>query len=187
MNSTPSSAPESWTWDGDHLAHGSLVLGVLWAVAPELRIGASWSGGPFLELPLTGTLPVGTDRWDYRQRILDFEATLNRGPVVVRSELFLDSWDVPNVEDAAKDLSWYVEAQSDVAAGLWLAARYGAIDYAQLGTRTPWDYDARRVQLSTGYRIVRNAEIKAEWMKNDLSGPLDPSDDLLSFQLWWAY
>jgi hypothetical protein len=108
----------------------------------------------------------------------------------VRSELFLDSWDVPNVADPADELSWYVEAQSDVVAGLWLAARFGAIRYEELtsgGATTAWDYDARRVQLSAGYRLVRNAELKAEWMGDHLSRPSEPRDDLISFQLWWAY
>jgi class 3 adenylate cyclase len=191
MNSVPSSAPESWAWDADRLAHGSLVLGALWSAAAELTVGASWSRGPYLESPFTGTLPGGADRWDFRQRILALEATYSRGPLVARGELFHDSWDVPNVSDAADDLSWYVEAQSDVVAGLWLAARFGAIHYLDLengsGSPATWDYDVRRLQASVGYRLVRNAEIKAEWMRNDLSGPRDPSDNLLSFQLWWSY
>jgi adenylate cyclase len=191
MNSVPSSAPESWGWDAERLAHGSLVLGALWAATAELTLGASWSRGPYLDSSFVGPIPSGSDRWDFRQRILGVEATYSRGPVVARGELFHDRWEVPNVGDAADDLSWYVEAQSDLVAGLWLAARFGAIHYLALedgsGATATWDYDVRRLQASVGYRIVRNAEIKAEWMGNELSGPRDPSDDLLSFQLWWTY
>jgi class 3 adenylate cyclase/peptidyl-tRNA hydrolase len=191
MNSVPSSAPESWEWSQDRITHGALVLGAIWSAAPELTVGASWSRGPFLDATVRGALPTGTDRWDFLQRIFGFEATFTRGPVIARAELFHDSWDVPNVSDAANDLSWYVEAQSDVLAGLWLAARFGAIHYAALGGggggASVWDYDVRRLQGSVGYRMVRNAEVKAEWIWNDMSGPLDPSDDLLSLQLWWAY
>jgi hypothetical protein len=190
MNSVPSSAPESWGWDADGIEHGSPVLGALLSVTPALSVGASWSTGPFLETPLGGTLPAGADRWDFRQRIVGLEATYSRGPAVVRSEVFFDRWDIPNVDLPAEDVAWYVEGQSDLVAGLWLAARLGGVHYATLagsGASAPWDYDLRRIQLAAGYRIVRNAEIKAEWMANSMSGPLDPSDDLLSFQLWWAY
>lgn len=192
MNSAPSSAPGSWDWDGDRLRHGSQVLGAEWAVVPELRVGASWSQAPFLEPPLAnGALPAGTDRWDYRQYTWGLDAAFSRGPAIVRGELYHDGWEIPNVRDEATELAWYLEAQSDVVAGVWLAARYGAIAFGDLesstGTPSQWDYDVSRVQLGAGYRIVRNAELKLEWLRDRRSGPFDRRADLLSAQIWWAY
>ncbi len=109
---------------------------------------------------------------------------------MARAELFHDRWEIPNVADDATDLSWYVEAQSDLLAGLWVAGRLGATRFGEVaaasGPPAAWDYDVWRTQLSAGYRVVRNAELKLEWMRDDAAGPLDPRDDLLSAQLWWA-
>lgn len=109
---------------------------------------------------------------------------------MARAEAFRDSWEVPNVAEAATDLSWYAEVQSDLIAGVWLAGRIGAIHYGEIAAgsgRAQWDHDVVRGQIAAGYRVARNAEIKLEWMRNDSEGPLDPSDDLWSAQLWWAY
>jgi len=191
MNGVPSSAPPAWSWSGGSVADGAPVLSVGWSASPELRLGGSWTRGAFLRPLLRGALPAGTERSDFKQQLWGLEAAFSRGPAVVRSEVFYDQWDVPNVNDRAADVSGYLEVQSDVVAGLWIAARLAAIHYRDItngsGAAAPWDYDVRRAQLTAGYRLVRNAELKVELMRTDTVGPLDPRDDLLAVQLWWAY
>lgn len=191
MNSVVSSAPDWWALDLDGFGHGALVVGAGWLASPELRLGASWTRGPYFGPLASGTLPAGSDRWDFDQEVWGAEASFSRGPVVVRGELFHDSWEVPNVADEATDLSWYVEAQSDLMAGLWVAGRVGATHFGEIenpaGQSAQWDYDVWRTQLSAGYRVVRNAEIKIEWLRDDAAGRFDARDDLLSAQLWWSY
>ena len=191
MNSAASSAPAQWSWDSDRLEHGAWVASVGARISPELRLGASWTRGPYLE-PLTpGALPAGAALEDYEQELLGVEAVFSGGPFVLRGEAFHDRWDVPNMEDDPVDLSWYLEGQTDLMAGLWVAARLGAIHYQEVEGGAigpaPWDHDVRRIQLSAGHRLARNLEAKLEWMHTDMEGPLDTRDDLLSMQLWWAY
>ncbi|HUH13657.1 MAG TPA: hypothetical protein VMK65_11125, partial [Longimicrobiales bacterium] len=72
-----------------------------------------------------------------------------------------------------------------------VAARYGAITFSDhpAGANHPdtsWDYDARRIQVGAGWQPLRNAGIKAEYMRNHTERH-DPNDDLASVQLWWAF
>ena len=191
MNSLPSSIPPSWGWNGGSVANGAPAVSVGWTASPELRLGGSWTRGPYLWPLIRGSLPTGAKASDYYQQLVGVEGVFSRGPAVLRSEVVYDWWKVPNVADNATDVSGYLEAQTDVVAGLWIAARVAAIHYRDvangLGGAAPWDYDVRRAQLSAGYRLVRNAELKVEVMHTEMDGPLDPRDDLFSVQLWWAY
>ena len=190
MNGVPSSAPAAWSWSGGSFEHGAPVLSVGWSASPELRLGGSWTRGPFLRPLVRGALPASAELSDYEQQLWGVEAAFSRGPAVVRSEVFYDQWDVPNVTDRATDVSGYLEVQSDVVAGLWIAARVAAIHYRAISNgagTAAWDYDVRRAQLTTGYRATRNVELKVELMRTKTEGPRDPADDLLSLQLWWAY
>lgn len=69
MNGVPSSAPESWAWDPDRFEHGALVVGATWAATPELRVGGSWTRGPYLEPLLRGALPAGAELHDFDQEL----------------------------------------------------------------------------------------------------------------------
>ncbi len=86
-----------------------------------------------------------------------------------------------------EELSWYLEGQIDLSPGLWTAARYGRIDFAEFADTAEWDYDVQRIQIGAGYRLARNAEIRGEWAHTMTSSPVDPEDDLFSVQLWWEF
>ena len=69
-----------------------------------------------------------------------------------------------------RDVSYYVEGQTRIAAGLFVAARYNAIHFRDLprsnGQPDRWDYDMRRWQFGAGYRLGRSSEIRGEYMIN---------------------
>lgn len=192
VNSAPSSAPAERGWSGERLTdRGSMVVAAAAQLSPELRLGFSWNRGPYREGPERDAPPGYGGRDTYLQELWGAEATWSRGPVVLRGEAFHDRWEVPNVPDDPVDVSWYVEAQTDLAAGPWGAARVGAIHYATLadeaGARETWDHGVRRLQLSGGYRLARNAGFTGEVAWTALEGPRDPHDRLVSLQAWWGF
>lgn len=197
MNSAPSSEPAVWGWDADRFQHPSLVANVGLQLNPALRLEGSWNRGPYLEPPIDGSPDPGWEWHEYLQEIFGFEAVYAAGAGVLRGEILADRWEVPNVPDDAWDLSYYVEGQMDVATGAYLAARWGEIRFNELGPgggyggagQDPrWDYDVRRIQIAGGYRVVRNAGVRAEYMLNHTDHPSgDPSDNLFSVQAWWQY
>lgn len=200
MNSAPSSEPEAWAWDADRLRRPSWVAHLGYQLSPALRLGGSYNRGPYLETPVEGALNAGREEADYVQELFGVEAVIARGGLTLRGEALADRWEVPNVPEDAWDLSYYVEGQYDVAAGAYVAARWGAIWFNELGEGDGgsalyggsddlrWDYNVRRLQLAAGYRVARDVGVQAEYM---LNGSDDPAEDsagsLLSLQLWWQY
>lgn len=201
LNSAPSGEPESWALDGTFSRSPNVAGRASVQPAPEVRMSLFYSRGPYLQDPLEGELPAGRGPDDYLQQIGGLEVVLARWLAVVRGELFLDRWEVPNVGDEVDELSWYLEGTLRPRPGLEVSARYGAIHYGRLptggggdgpyggsGPAGPrWDHDFRRLQIAVGYRLGRNVGLKGEYALNRTSGPVDPSDDLLSAQLWWEF
>jgi adenylate cyclase len=200
MNSAPSSEPAAWGWDVDRFSNPSWVVGLGADLSPALRVDGWYNRGPYLEPTVEGVLDPGWRPEDYVQEIFGVGGTYAIGRTILRAEAFADRWEVPNVPDDAWDVSYYLEGELRVRAGAYVAARFGEIRFNRLGrgfgSGSPyeggddlrWDYDTRRLQLAAGYRLARNAGIRAEYMINRTDRPQgDPSDNLFSIQLWWDY
>lgn len=207
MNGAPSSDPDTWDNFGG-FENGSVVAGASVQIVPELRLSGWFDTGPWMQR-VEIIEPVATDPEDdptfgfnaapggtlpesaYSQTLWGVEALFQRGPVSLRGEAFLDTWDVPNVPDDARDVSWYAEGQVDVTAGLFAALRYGEIRFRDIddptGGEARWDFDVTRWQFGLGYRIVRNLELRAEYMINETRAPGSAGDDLFSAQIWWEF
>jgi class 3 adenylate cyclase len=189
VTSAPAGAPRTWELDADAGLGSAWVVGIARQLGASLQVDLSWSRGPYLTEDVSG-IPAGRAFDDYRQTILGVEAIYARGPFVLRGELFDDTWEVPNLDRDLGDLSWYVEGQWDVRAGLFAAARYGSTSFESVpgSGDEGWDWDVRRIELAAGYRVARNLGIQAEVAFNRTPGAArDPSDDLAAIQLWWSY
>jgi hypothetical protein len=198
VNSAPSSEPEEWG-----LARGfrspSWVANAGAQLSPALRVELSFNTGPWLREDADG-LPSNMQASDYHQRIWGLETVFKYGRTKLRGEAFHDAWGVPNVGYDVIDLSWYVEAEQSVATAVTLAARVGGLHFLEMrgavDTADPnydaryaarWDYDIRRLQIAAGYRLARNAGLRAEVMLNDAVGPVRARNNLLAAQFWWEF
>ena len=184
-----SSASEEWGLDGDRLQSPSFTLGADYQLVPELRLGLAWTRGPYLADIETGNLPQGTSESDFVQELLSAEAVFERGRTTVRGEVFLDRWEVPNLDDDPVDVAWYAETRYDLTAGLFVAARWNEMRFNDLplgDTKEAWDHDVRRIQIGAGYRIVQNSGVRAEYALSRTDG-IDPRDDLFALQWWWQF
>lgn len=192
LNSAPSSEPHEWNalGAGDHGPSYVAHLGV--QVMPELSVGASWDRGSYLiDHPAGAPLPGGEKVSHFFQELWGLEAAFARGPVEARAELIYDTWDVPNVEEYPRDLSWYAETKVKLSPGLFAAARYSGIRFNRIATggatQEFWDYPVDRVQLAGGYRLSRTTEVRAEYMLNSTDAPPHASDDLFSVRWSWSF
>jgi hypothetical protein len=189
VSASPSSAPEQWSFDADRLRHPTFVMGAAWQPAPELRIAGAFARGPWLGAIASGVLPAGASTGEFAQQIWNAEVVFRRGRTTLRGEAFIDRWEVPNLSDDPRDVSWYIEGVQGVSAGLDLAVRFNEIRFPAIsanGVTGEWDHDVRRLQLGAAYRIMRNTGVKLEAMLNRTAGN-DPRDDLFSIQWWWAF
>ncbi|HEU4558777.1 MAG TPA: adenylate/guanylate cyclase domain-containing protein [Longimicrobium sp.] len=192
MNSAPSSEPGEWhsIGAGEHGPSYIAHLGV--KVLPELRVGVSYNRGSYLEDETTlSPLPAGEDVSHYKQRMWGFEASFARGPLEARGELLVDSWDVPNVAEYPRDVSFYLESKVKLTPGLFAAARYSGIRFDRIdngsGTQELWDYPVDRLQLAAGYRLGRSTEIRGEYMLNWTDAPPVGRDDLFAARWTWSF
>ena len=192
LNSAPSSEPHEWNaiGFGDHGPSWVAHVGV--QVMPELSLGASYDrGGYLIDHPAGAPLPAGQEVSHYFQELWGLEAAFARGPVEARAELIYDTWDVPNVEEYPRDLSWYAEAKVKLSPGLFAAARYSGIRFNRLdgggAAQVEWDYPVDRVQIAGGYRLSRTTEVRAEYMLNATDAPPHENDDLFSVRWSWTF
>jgi hypothetical protein len=193
MNSAPSSKPDAWGLSGDRLEHPSWVAAVRWKASAALEVGASYDRGPWLDAITAGTIQ-GTSgggtpsRWDFDQELVAADLSFARGSTVLRGEVIVDSWEVPNVGAPFREVAYHAEVQRDLRAGLSGAARLGAIDFRAWkgsGSNEDWDRDVVRLEGALGYRIVRNggATLSGYWQR--ASGGANTV--LVGLRTWWAF
>jgi len=192
MNSAPSSEPHEWNSLGTGKHGPSYVAHLGVQLVPELSVGASYDrGGYLIDAPGGAPLPAGEAIDHFFQELWGLEAAFARGPVEARAELIRDSWDVPNVPEYPRDVSWYGEAKVKLSPGLFAAARYSGIRFSRLadgaGNEVPWDYAVDRVQLAAGYRLSRTTEVRAEYMLNSTDAPPHVGNDLFSVRWSWSF
>lgn len=201
MNSAPASPPSAWGLGSEAPSLASTpALNVGVQLTPALRAEVSWTKGPYLARSVENIDPeLGVDY--YTQEIWGGEIVFKQGPYMLRGEVFRDFWKVPRVKIYPVEISYYLEGQMDLFAGVWGAVRYSAIDFLPLsdhdlqhsetvlpaGVTRDWDYDVSRWQLGAGYRFARNGEIQAEYAWNLSEAPIEPSDNLFSAQFSWMF
>jgi adenylate cyclase len=190
VNSAPSSGPGEWTRLGGD-AMPSLIANLGYQVRPELRLGVSYGVGGFYEPGMEEALPPGTTRRDFVQELWNGNLAFSRGRVEAHAEVFVNRWEVPNLQETPRDVAYYVEGKIRLVPGTYVATRYNAIRFNEMtrsgGEREPWDHDMDRWQLAAGYRLTRGSELRAEYMVNRNAAPDRPADDLLSLQFWWSF
>jgi len=185
MNSAPSSEPEMWYYQIGQEIHPSYVAHIGYKVMPELYVGMAYNAGPYMGEQAKASIAEGEFN-SYWQRTWEAEFLFERGKTQVRGEVFHDTWKVKNVLDRPVDLSGYAEIKQKFLPGFYGALRYGSIHYNEIhrsnGDREVWDYGARRWQVALGYQIVRNLEVRTEYMWNHTDGSPTPQNNLFSLQ-----
>jgi len=191
VNSAPSSDPVQWVPDFNQGWNYSIVAHLGWRISPELTVGISFDHGPYSLESIKEMLPPGASINDYYQEMLGLNATYTRGKIAVRMELIFDAWEVPNVIEYPRDISYYLEVKYKFLPGLFGAVRYNGIYFNKIpysnGEKDKWDYDVQRWQLGVGYAFSRRLEVRAEYMINRTIGPYDPEDNLFALQWTWRF
>lgn len=207
MNSAPSSDPEAWGFAWDRFEDPSWVVAARTRLSASLDVGFSYNRGPWMEELTGGTIqpppnaPPGADPPSFRdfdQEILSGDFTFARGPVMLRVEAMLDRWEVPNVDMRPTERLYNVEAQWDLAAGFYVGARAGYIDFRPLDDglgaastlpngEADWDHDVYRYDGSLGYRLARNAGVVLSAYRQIQDEAVDGDTHLFGLRLWWGF
>jgi hypothetical protein len=196
MNSAPSSHPNAWDLGLHGLEGLSWIVGVRWPLSVSWEVGASYDRGAWMwsELgPELNIQPPGSpvvprpDDWrDFTQELFAVDIAYLRGPVMVRAEAMRDRWQVPNVVGTPTELGYTVELQTDLAAGLFVAARGGYLDFRPLAGEE-WDYDVRRLEAAAGYRLSRNTGLLLSGYRQVQAEGTAGDTDFIGLRIWWEF
>ncbi len=189
VNSAPSSVSAAWDWSTKALKHPTWIFGARLQASPELSISAWRSHGPYILL--RDDIPNYAELFDYSQTLTAVQAEWRRGATLARAEFWVDQWEIPFVKRTVSDLPWSLALQQDLSPGFYLAGRLGGIFFRPTdnssGESVAWDDDVIRAELAAGYRLALNAGLKASFGNAWTPGGIDPSDGLVSLQLWWEF
>jgi hypothetical protein len=117
------------------------------------------------------------------------DVSFARGSTMLRGEVIVDRWEVPNIASRLTEVGYDAEVQVDLTAGVSAAARIGYIDFRPLSVAgalpVDWDRDVVRLEASLGYRLVRNAGVllSGYWQDAGRGG----TTVLSGLRTWWAF
>jgi len=159
-----------------------LALGAGIAPLVGLRLGGSFTRGPYLNGDLAPLLPAGRGWRDYAQQIVAFDGRFSRGYLELIGELSFSKYDVPNHSDPVPGTAYYVEAIYTWTPRLFTALRFEQNDYAFVRPIDPSLWIGRKVnvydgEVGVGVRLDAGTTVKVSYRRDFWD--VDP--DLRSF------
>jgi len=181
-----------YAWDARHVEWDAPTVTGRLGYRPDAswNLGASFSTGAYMLADPHDTLPRGTDRGDYRQDTLGFDASYAHHHFELWGELMLSRFEVPRVGDAGT-VAYYLEAKYKITESLFVAARWNQQFFDEVsdgrGGEAAWDRDLFRADFSVGYRFNRSLESKLQYSYGHEGGPNANGDHLLAAQVTWRF
>jgi hypothetical protein len=132
-----------------------------------LRLGGSFTVGPYLNKDDAPSVPAGTTWSDYHQRVAAFDASYSRGYLETHIEAARGTYDVP-LRGSITGLTYYGELKYTFTPRFFLAARAERNDYPFIRAATVLgaSYAARLTdfvdgEFGGGYRVSTTTLVKA--------------------------
>lgn len=161
-----------------------------------LDLGSSFSSAPYLDEGAVGSelAAAGVDAGQFRQWVWGADVSYSRGHAILFAELAFNRWETPFLSADLDLLGGYIEAKYTLTPRFFVAGRWSRMVFSEISDpmdvdtdgrfSEPWDYDVRQIELGVGYRLARNALLKAthEFNRTLDSPDGDPSDDAVRFQ-----
>jgi hypothetical protein len=184
-----SSEPDYWDpWAADNtgFSYPSFSASVGYRPNAAWRHAISFSYGPYLGRDAQDELPPGSGLEDFNQITLNYNASYAWHSWQLWGEVFLNRFQVPNVGNADV-LSYYLEAEYKITAGLFAAARwnqqlYGTVPDGFGGMQT-WDNNMFDIDLALGYRFTRHLQAKLQYSYGHRQGSLQQGEQLVAAQV----
>ena len=167
-----------------------------------LRLGTSYTWGPYLNDDLGAALPALAPWDDYEQRALGFDARFSRGYLETWPEVSLSSYDVPDgVGGGTRRIdgtAYFLEARYTWTPRFFTAARFEMNDYAFIRPGAdPASWTARAVkfhdgEIGVGYRLGARTLAKASFRKDwwdvtEAQRTFLPDGYAVAVQLYWGF
>jgi hypothetical protein len=136
-----------------------------------VRLGASYTRGPYLNRDLTPTQLDQRDWRDFDQRVSAAELSVSVGYAELVAEGAVSSYDVPGAPEPVEGLTYYVEGKYTFHPRLYAAIRFGRNDYGFIQPVSPTFWVARKTdfhdeELGIGLRIAPSTLAKLSYRRD---------------------
>lgn len=179
-NAAPSS--RGFVWNDFEFDYPTWSGRIAYRWGPELTLGVNLSKGPYFRPFEADRLPGTTTPDDYHQSFIGFDFQWAYRDWEVWAEIYLNEFEIPNVEDTADYLSYYVEVRRQLAPKWWLSARWNQEIYQKIqtvGGLTDWDNETIRLDLTLGHRFMRHAQFKLQYSYQRQDAPFQNGRNFL--------
>lgn len=161
-----------------------------------LRIGLSWTSGPYLNDQVRHYLPPGRDWRDYEQQVMGFDFQFSRGYLEFNGSFLRTRHEVP-YGDTSEDASYFLELKYTWTPRLYGAVRYRGVEasYVEYPEYRYW-YNERSkfntLEVGLGYRFSPDLLLKLayetdHWDSPDGNYARHARGRALGLQLSWAF
>lgn len=132
-----------------------------------LRLGASYSVGPYLNDNLTATQLAQRNWRSYKQRVTAADLALSIGYFELNAEAAQGKYDVPNRSESVDGVAYYVEGKYTFTPRLYFALRLERNDYPFISPfPTFWvarKTDFHNEEYGVGYRLAATTLFKVSF------------------------
>jgi hypothetical protein len=152
----------------DHAARPVIAVGVTPVMG--VRLGASYTAGPYLNASLTPEHLAGAGWRAYHQRLAGLELAASAGYLELHAEVGRSSYDVPGLA-AIDGLNYYGEAKYTFTPRLFIATRLERNDYPFIRPAAGGAWVARRTdfrneEIGVGLRVTASSLVKASYRQD---------------------
>ena len=171
------------------------VFGIGYAPFLGLRLGASYTVGPFLSSFYSDFLPEGVSWRDFDQSVVGFDFQYSKGYLVLNAEWSRRKYQLPFLNPDLEERNYFVELKYTFTPRWYAAVRLQVTDRSLVGSVEPDFFSAinRKVddlEIGLGYRVNPDLLLKLSYRTHHWSTPENianaPVDGhSLAFQLSW--
>ena len=168
-------------------------------VSEALRLGTSFSRGPYLRNSVRASLPGGVSQGDLRQDLAGGDVQITHKRVTVVAEYLWTRFGTaftkagPWPERASLDARGYwAEASVEVVSGLTLAGRWSGLRFGSIddgyGSQLRWTPNVWRVETGVTYRFWDDgAAVKAAYQRTRVDSEPSRIENLVALQLAFSH
>jgi hypothetical protein len=169
------------------------ALGAGYTPVIGVRIGGSWTAGPYLNDDLAPAMLRGAPWTHYRQQVFALDAKASHGYLETFAEAARATFDVPGRDGAIMGFTYYGEAKYTFTPRFFLAARAERNAYPFIRASTT-SWIARRVdfvngEIGAGYRVMATTLLKLSlrgdrwWVPANAQGFLGQGGPAIALQV----
>ena len=159
----------------------------------RVRIGSSYTAGPYLNTSVRSHLPAG-DRWsDFTQRALGIDLQLTLRHLEFQGEAIFTNFRLPYIQQRLGASGYFLELKHTLTPRLFAAARWNQIYFDRLRESQGYDVHPRfdknvnSLEIGLGFRLSEKLLAKTSYQFRRTVTAVDPRDDIFGIQLVYSF